>query len=134
MGLAVVGVLDLGVEPTARGGTLADGPGKGWYLAAGWTGGVWVLFLGMIVVLSVKSPEPLHPVEMLVLLTHMPAAAAINVFVLWQVDETGRHRDSAWAFIAAGLVIPALLWLLNQAGWRGQQARRAAARAGAPRP
>ncbi|GLF99443.1 hypothetical protein [Streptomyces yaizuensis] len=133
MGLAAVGVLDLGMVPTAKGGTLAEGPGSGWYTAAGWIGGIWVLYLGMFVVFSVKSREPHSPVIVLVLLTHMPAASVLSVAVLWQVDEAGRHRDSAWVFIVVGLVIPTLLWLMNRAGWRGELARRAA-RATASRP
>ncbi|MFI2213482.1 hypothetical protein [Streptomyces sp. NPDC020141] len=131
VGLAVVGFLDLGTVGTAKGGTLADGPGRGWYMAAGWIGGIWTLFLGTGVVGLVKSREPLPPVDLLVVLTHMPVAAVISVLVLRQVDESGRHQGGAWIFIAAGLVIPALLWLLNHAGRRGQRARAAA---GSPPP
>ncbi|GLF95136.1 hypothetical protein [Streptomyces yaizuensis] len=122
-----MGLLDLGTVATAKGGTITDGPGSGWYTAAGWIGGIWVLLLGAFVVGRVKSREPLPPVELLVILTHMPAAAVISVLVLFQVDESGRHTDSAWLFIAVGLAVPALLWLLNRAGLRGE------ARARAPR-
>ncbi|GGZ45541.1 hypothetical protein GCM10010387_45060 [Streptomyces inusitatus] len=113
IGLAVVGVLDLGMVATAKGGTLSDGPGSGWYTAAGWIGGIWTLFLCMGVYGLAKAREPLRPDELLAALTPMPAAAVMSVLVLRQVDESGRHQGSAWIFIAVGLAIPALLWLLN---------------------